>query len=46
VNTEVKGGLPEDLVAQVEKKIEEIKSGAFTTPVDEKTPPGSVELKS
>ena len=46
INTSVKGGIPDDLVKQVEQKIEDIKSGKFVTPVDEKTPAGSVELKS
>ncbi len=46
INTDVKGGIPADLVAKVEAKLAEIKSGAFVTPVDEKTPPGSIEVKS
>ncbi|HSF26724.1 MAG TPA: BMP family protein [Actinomycetes bacterium] len=46
INTAVAGGLPADLVAQVTAKAAEITSGAFTTPVDEGTPAGSIEVKS
>lgn len=46
INTGVQGGIPQELVAKANAKIQEIKSGAFVTPVDEKTPRGSVELKS
>jgi basic membrane lipoprotein Med (substrate-binding protein (PBP1-ABC) superfamily) len=46
INTGVKGGIPADLVAKVEAKLEEIKSGSFVTPVNEKTPRGSIEIKS
>jgi basic membrane protein A and related proteins len=41
-NTSVKGGIPADLINKVQAKEREMKSGAFTTPVNEKTPAGSV----
>lgn len=44
INTSVAGGIPADLVARVEAKEAEIRSGAFTTPVDERTPAGSIEV--
>jgi basic membrane lipoprotein Med (substrate-binding protein (PBP1-ABC) superfamily) len=46
INTAVKGGIPQDLVDKVKAKEEEILSGSFVTPVDEKTPRGSIEIKS
>jgi basic membrane lipoprotein Med (substrate-binding protein (PBP1-ABC) superfamily) len=46
VNTGVKGGLPQDVVAKVQDMEKQILSGEFTTPVDEKTPKGSNELSS
>ncbi len=45
INTEVTGGVPQDVISMVEAKQAEIKSGDFTTPVDEKTPAGSTQLK-
>jgi basic membrane protein A len=45
LNTAVKGGIPADLMAKVTAKQAEMKSGSFTTPVDEKTPAGSTEIK-
>ncbi len=45
-NTAVKGGIPADLITKIEAKEKEMKSGAFTTPVNEKTPAGSVTIKS
>jgi basic membrane protein A len=45
LNTAVKGGIPADLMAKVTAKQAELKSGSFTTPVDEKTPAGSTEIK-
>ena len=42
LNTAVKGGIPADLIAKIDAKKAELTSGAFTTPVDEKTPAGSV----
>ncbi len=44
LNTDVVGGVPADLVEMVSAKEEEIKSGAFTTPVDESSPKGSVDV--
>lgn len=44
INTDVQGGLPADLVEMVQIKEQEMRSGSFTTPVDEKTPAGSTEL--
>ncbi|MDC5696548.1 BMP family protein [Intrasporangium calvum] len=44
VNTAVAGGIPQDLVGRVAARKAEMKSGAFTTPVIETTPAGSVEL--
>jgi basic membrane lipoprotein Med (substrate-binding protein (PBP1-ABC) superfamily) len=46
INTAVTGGIPQDLIAKVQAKEAEITSGGFVTPVDEKTPAGSVELKA
>jgi basic membrane protein A and related proteins len=46
INTAVKGGIPEELMATVQAKADEMRSGAFTTPVNEKTPAGSVTVKS
>lgn len=45
INTDVTGGVPADLVERVEARLEEMKSGEFTTPVDENTPKGSIEVK-
>jgi len=42
INTDIVGGVPGDLVEQVEAKKEEIESGSFTVPVDESAPKGSV----
>jgi basic membrane lipoprotein Med (substrate-binding protein (PBP1-ABC) superfamily) len=46
INTGVRGGIPQDIVDTVMAKLEEIKSGAFTTPVDETPPAGSIELQN
>jgi basic membrane lipoprotein Med (substrate-binding protein (PBP1-ABC) superfamily) len=46
INTSVTGGIPEDLVAKVKEMEQKILSGGFTTPVDESTPKGSIELSS
>lgn len=46
INTEVEGGIPQELVDRVNERLEQIKSGEFTTPVDENTPKGSIEIKS
>ena len=42
INTDIVGGVPDDLVEQVETKKEEIESGSYTVPVDESAPKGSV----
>jgi basic membrane protein A and related proteins len=42
INTEVKGGIPEDVVATVEKREEEIRNGIFRVNIDEAQPSGSV----
>jgi basic membrane lipoprotein Med (substrate-binding protein (PBP1-ABC) superfamily) len=44
-NTAVKGGIPAELIQKIQAKEQEMKSGAFTTPVNEKTPAGSVKVK-
>ena len=41
INAEVTGGIPEDLVAQVEAREAEIKAGTFRVDINEGTPPGS-----
>lgn len=45
INTGVKGGVPQEIVDKVLARLEEMKSGSFTTPVDENTPKGSIELE-
>lgn len=45
INTGVKGGIPQDVIAEVEGTLAQMKSGSFTTPVDENTPNGSIEVK-
>lgn len=44
INTDIVGGVPEDLVQQVEAKEQEILDGSFTTPVDESEPQGSIDV--
>lgn len=44
INTNVVGGVPEDLVARVEEREQQIKDGSFTTPVDESAPAGSIDV--
>jgi basic membrane protein A and related proteins len=41
INTEAAGGVPEDLVAMVEEREAEIKSGTFRVDINEAVPPGS-----
>ncbi|KHL16421.1 UNVERIFIED_CONTAM: ABC transporter substrate-binding protein [Mumia flava] len=43
LNTDIVGGIPDDLVAAVEDKEAQIMDGSFVTPVDETTPAGSVD---
>jgi basic membrane protein A and related proteins len=44
INTDVVGGVPEDLVQRVEAKEQAILDGSFTTPVDESAPAGSIDV--
>ena len=44
INTDIVGGIPDDLVQQVEDKKQEILDGSFTTPVDESAPKGSIDV--
>jgi hypothetical protein len=46
LNTGVTGGISQDVADKVAAKAAEIKSGSFTTPVDEKTPAGSIVPQS
>jgi basic membrane protein A and related proteins len=41
INTEVAGGVPDDLVATVEEREAEITAGTFRVDINEATPPGS-----
>jgi basic membrane protein A len=41
INTDVVGGVPDDLVATVEQREAEIKAGTFRVDINEGTPPGS-----
>jgi basic membrane protein A and related proteins len=42
INTSVTGGVPADLVAKVNQKQSDIRSGLFRVDINEATPPGSV----
>jgi basic membrane protein A len=44
INTDVVGGVPDDLAQQVEEKEAAIMDGSFTTPVDESAPAGSIDV--
>jgi basic membrane lipoprotein Med (substrate-binding protein (PBP1-ABC) superfamily) len=44
INTDIVGGVPEELVQQVEEKEQAILDGSFTTPVDESAPAGSIDV--
>lgn len=44
INEDVQGGLPQNLVQKVQKRAEEIRSGAFRVNIDEAQPAGSVVL--
>jgi basic membrane lipoprotein Med (substrate-binding protein (PBP1-ABC) superfamily) len=44
INTDVVGGVPQDLVEAVEKRKQEIMDGSFVTPVDEKPPANSIDV--
>jgi basic membrane protein A and related proteins len=41
INTDVVGGLPDDIVAAVEEREAQIKAGTFRVDITESTPPGS-----
>jgi basic membrane lipoprotein Med (substrate-binding protein (PBP1-ABC) superfamily) len=42
INTDVNGGVPDELVQAVQQKEDEIRSGAFRVDINEAQPPGSV----
>jgi basic membrane lipoprotein Med (substrate-binding protein (PBP1-ABC) superfamily) len=44
INTDIVGGVPDDLVQQVEDKKAAIMDGSFSTPVDESAPSGSIDV--
>lgn len=44
INTDIVGGVPENLVTLVEEKQAAIMDGSFTTPVDESAPAGSIDV--
>ncbi len=44
INSDVPGGVPDDLVEQVEAKKAAIMDGSFTTPIDEDAPAGSTTV--
>lgn len=44
VNEDIVGGVPQDLVAQVEEKKAAIMDGSFETPVDESAPASSIDV--
>jgi basic membrane lipoprotein Med (substrate-binding protein (PBP1-ABC) superfamily) len=44
INTDIVGGVPEELVQQVEEMKQAILDGSFTTPVDESAPAGSIDV--
>jgi basic membrane lipoprotein Med (substrate-binding protein (PBP1-ABC) superfamily) len=46
INTGVKGGLPDDLVATVTDQQKKIMSGEFVTPIDDSEPKGSITVGS
>lgn len=46
INTDIVGGVPEDLVALVEERRAEIEDGSFETPVDESAPAKSIDVST
>jgi basic membrane lipoprotein Med (substrate-binding protein (PBP1-ABC) superfamily) len=46
INTDVVGGVPDDLVARVEEKRAAMKDGSFETPVDESAPAKSIDVSA
>lgn len=46
LNTEIVGGIPDELATMVEEKEAAIRDGSFTTPVDESAPAGSIDVST
>jgi basic membrane protein A and related proteins len=46
LNTEIVGGIPDELSTMVEEKEAAIRDGSFTTPVDESAPAGSIDVST
>ncbi len=46
INTDIVGGVPDDLVTQVEDKKAAMEDGSFTTPVDESAPAKSIDVST
>ena len=46
LNTEIVGGIPDELATMVEEKEAAILDGSFTTPVDEAAPAGSIDVST
>lgn len=46
INTDIVGGVPEDLVARVEDKRAAMEDGSFETPVDETAPAKSIDVST
>lgn len=44
INTDIVGGVPDDLLKKVEAQKAQILDGSFTTPVDESAPAGSIDV--
>ena len=44
INADVIGGVPQELIDQVTEVEQSMESGAFTTPVDESSPKGSINV--
>ncbi len=44
INTDIPGGIPQDLIDKVNAKKQAIMDGSFTTPIDEKEPAGSTTV--
>ncbi|WP_121256385.1 BMP family protein [Nocardioides ferulae] len=46
INTDVVGGVPDDLLARVEERQGQIMDGSFVTPVDESAPGSSIKVST
>ncbi|HWL98841.1 MAG TPA: BMP family protein [Nocardioidaceae bacterium] len=46
LNTEIVGGIPDELATMVAEKEAAIRDGSFTTPVDESAPAGSIDVST